>query len=399
MKLLDKKNKNLIALSRKLFSEFWKSEQRGSIILIFATLISIILANSSAFINVFPDIWHSKIGFESVGLKLSIEHWVNDGLMAIFFLMVGLEIEREIYIGEFSNIRKALLPIMAALGGMIVPALIHFSLNIGQATQSGIGIPMATDIAFAIGIISLLGNRIPLALKIFLTALAIIDDLGAIIIIAIFYSKGLIISNLLIALGIFALLLIFNRMNIKSLWIYLVIGALMWYFMLQSGIHATISGVLLAFAIPFRKGDEDSPSYKMMHFLHNPVALIIIPIFAFVNSGIRFESGWILGLFNANSLGIMTGLFIGKPLGITLFVYLSYLLKIIRIPESLNLKLILGAGMIAGIGFTMSIFITLLAFDNPIIVQQSKIANIFGSLISGIIGYFFLSFVSMKSRI
>lgn len=390
MNLLQKKNIKLINISRKLLNEFWRSGQRGSIILIISTLISIVLANLAAFSGVFPDIWHFKIGFESIGLKLSIEHWVNDGLMTIFFLMVGLEIEREIYIGEFANIKKAVLPIFAALGGMIVPSLIHFSLNNNTITQSGMGIPMATDIAFAIGIISLLGNRIPFALKLFLTALAIIDDLGAIIIIALFYSSNLIIANLLIALGLFSVLLILNRLRINTLWIYLVIGVFMWYFMLQSGIHATITGVLLAFAIPFRQGDEHSPSISLMHFLHNPVALVIIPIFAFVNSGIQFEAGWFQSIFTSNSLGISLGLMLGKPFGVVLFVYLALKMKLSTLPDKINMKLILGAGMLAGIGFTMSIFITLLAFNDSHIIQQSKIAIIFGSLLSGSIGYFYL---------
>ncbi|HMI08537.1 MAG TPA: Na+/H+ antiporter NhaA, partial [Flavobacterium sp.] len=257
----------------KLFSGFFESEKAGGLILVIVTIASLTLANSQ---------WQSDyIGFWETSIAgHNFTHWINDGLMTIFFLLIGLELEREIYCGELSSIKNAALPIFGALGGMLVPAGIFLLLNFGTATQSGAGIPMATDIAFAIGILSLLGNRIPVSLKIFLTALAVIDDLGAIIVIAIFYTASLAFTNLFIALGIFAVLLLLNRMKIHNLIPYLIGGAAMWYFMLHSGVHATITGVLLAFAIPFGNGDENAPAARLQHFLHKPVAFIILPLFA-----------------------------------------------------------------------------------------------------------------------
>jgi NhaA family Na+:H+ antiporter len=310
--------------------------------------------------------------------------------MAIFFLLIGLEIERELYVGELSSLRNASLPIAAAIGGMAVPALIHFGLNQGTATENGFGIPMATDIAFALGILSLVGKRVPLALKVFLTALAIIDDLGAILIIAVFYTNELHTMYLFMALGILGGLLVLNRLKVHKLLPYLLGGVVMWYCMLQSGVHATITGVLLAFAIPFGDGKEKSPSYKLQHFLHIPVAFIIVPLFALANTGILLNTpmGEVLG--NSNSLGILGGLIIGKPVGILLLCYLAIKLRIARIPEGVNWLQIAGAGVLAGIGFTMSIFITLLAFTDPVIVQYSKIAIVVSSLVAGVAGYVLL---------
>ena len=259
----------------------------------------------------------------------------------------------------------------------------------GTATQSGAGIPMATDIAFAIGILSLLGKRVPLSLKIFLTALAVIDDLVAILVIAIFYTSSISIINLLIATAIFIILLILNRMKIFSLFPYLVLGIAMWYFMLNSGIHATISGVLLAFAIPFSGGTEDSPSYKLQHFLHKPVAFIILPLFALANTAITFSPDILSGFLNSNSLGILIGLVIGKPLGIFLFSFIGVSIGLCSLPSDLNWKNIFGVALLGGIGFTMSIFITLLAYNNLEIINNSKIAILFASLIAAISGLAF----------
>jgi Na+:H+ antiporter, NhaA family len=367
----------------KLYNEFINSEKTGGLILVFATLISLGLANSSlqtGYIN----FWH----FDIVGH--SLVHWINDGLMAIFFLLVGLELEREIYIGELSDIKNASMPIFGAIGGMLFPAGLFLFLNFGTDTQTGAGIPMATDIAFAVGILSLLGSRVPTSLKIFLTALAVIDDLGAIIIIAIFYTKSLVLLNLFIALGIFGFLLILNRLKIHNLIPYLIGGVAMWYFMLHSGVHATITGVLLAFAIPFGNGEEKSPSYILQHFLHNPVAFLILPLFAIANTCIAVGNNWQTGINQTYSLGILTGLLIGKPLGIFILSYAGVKLKFCTLPSDLKWKNIIGVGFLAGIGFTMSIFITLLAFENIEIINNSKITILIASLLAGTIGFIFL---------
>ena len=367
----------------KLFKDFFDSEKSGGLVLIACTIISLVVANST-FGTDYHHIW--QIQFQGH----SIEHWVNDGLMAIFFLLIGLELEREIYIGELSKLKDALLPIFGAIGGMFLPAGLFLLFNYGTATQSGAGIPMATDIAFALGILSLLGNRVPTSLKVFLTALAVIDDLGAIIIIAIFYTKTLLWTNLFIALGIFALLLVFNRLKIRNLIPYLIGGVAMWYFMLHSGVHATITGVLLAFAIPFGNGDEKSTSYILQHFLHKPVAFIILPIFALANTAIVFSGDIAQTLTENNSLGIALGLIVGKPLGIFLLTFLAVSLGLCKLPTDLNWKSIFGVGLLAGIGFTMSIFISLLAFDNDTVINNSKLVILMSSFIAGTIGYFFL---------
>lgn len=366
-----------------LFKEFIESEKAGGFMLIACTVISLIITNSVLGIH-YLNFWNTSFAGHSIG------HWINDGLMAVFFLLIGLELEREIYIGELSNIKDALLPIFAALGGILIPAGIFMSLNYGTETQSGAGIPMATDIAFALGVLSLLGKRVPVSLKVFLTALAVIDDLGAILIIAIFYTKTLLLINLFIALFIFVLLLILNQLKVRYLLPYLIGGVVMWYFMYNSGVHATIAGVLLAFALPFGKGDEFSPSYKLQHFLHKPVAFIILPLFALANTAILLNADIREILFQNYSLGIALGLIVGKPVGIVLFSLISVSIGLCKIPKGLNWKLLTGTGFLAGIGFTMSIFITLLAFDNPEIINNSKLMILISSLIAGIIGFFFL---------
>jgi Na+:H+ antiporter, NhaA family len=367
----------------RLFEEFFNSEKAGGLILVFVTILSLGIANSSLQAN-YINFWHDTLGGHS------IVHWINDGLMTIFFLLIGLELEREIYHGELSDIKNATLPIFGAIGGMLVPAGIFMLLNFGKDTQAGAGIPMATDIAFAIGILSLLGNRVPSSLKVFLTALAVIDDLGAIIVIAIFYTTSIAFLNLLIALGIFGFLVILNRLKIHNLIPYIICGAAMWYFMLHSGVHATIAGVLLAFAIPYGKGDEKSPSYILQHFLHKPVAFIILPLFALANTCIAVGDSLQSGLGQANSLGIIAGLVVGKPLGISLFTFIGVSMGLCALPSDLKWKNIIGAGFLGGIGFTMSIFITLLAFNNADIVNTSKIAILIASLIAGIAGFIIL---------
>lgn len=376
------------------FRAFFDSERAGGIVLLVCTIVSMLIANSG-FGESYLHFWHSHLdaSFAFVQLDYSVEEWVNDGLMAIFFLLVGLEIERELYAGELKEIKNAMLPVVAAIGGMVVPAGIHFLFNAGTDTQQGFGIPMATDIAFALGMISLLGNRVPPSLKIFLTALAIIDDLGAILIIAIFYNTGISWLYLSIALGIFALLIILNRLKVYRLVFYIVPGIIMWYCMLKSGVHATITGVLLAFAIPFSPKDDQGdkgPSYRLQHWLHKPVAFIILPIFAMANTGLPLADGWFENLLHHNSIGIMAGLFIGKTVGITLFCWLLIKAKWGRLPEGVSWGQLTGTSTLAGIGFTMSIFIANLAFTDPIVMQDSKIAVLAGSLISCLAGLFLL---------
>ena len=374
-----------------LYNDFFESEKSGGLILIFCTALSLILANS-VLQTPYLNFWHLELAGHSVG------HWINDGLMVIFFLLIGLELEREIYAGELSDLKSASLPFFGAIGGMVVPAGLFLLLNAGKDSQPGAGIPMATDIAFAIGVLSLLGKRVPVSLKIFLTALAVMDDLGAILVIAIFYTQSLAFTNLFIALAIFGVLLVLNRMKVHNLIPYLTGGVFMWYFMLHSGIHATISGVLLAFAIPFGNGGEKSPSYILQHFLHKPVAFIILPLFALANTGIILNAGWENSLTQSNSIGIFLGLIIGKPLGISLFAFIGAWLGLCVLPADLNWKHILGAGFLGGIGFTMSIFITLLAFDQPALIDGSKIAVLISSFMAGIIGFLWLRSTLKKDR-
>ena len=376
----------------KLYKEFFSSEKAGGLLLIAATALSLVLANS-AWQTSYIQIWNTDLAGHS------IVHWINDGLMAIFFLLIGLELERELYRGELSNIKNATLPIFGALGGMLIPAGIFLLFTFGTVAQPGVGIPMATDIAFAIGILSLLGNRVPSSLKIFLTAFAIMDDLGAIIIIALFYSSSIDAGNLLISLGIFGALLLLNRLKVQNLLPYLAGGIAMWYFMLNSGVHATITGVLLAFAIPFGNGGERSPSYLLQHLLHKPVAFLILPLFALANTSIAFGSEWYQGLIDANSLGIIAGLVIGKPLGIWLFSFIGVGLGLCVLPKGLRWQNILGAGFLGGIGFTMSIFISLLAFDNATMVNNSKIAILVASFLAGTIGFLFLHLTLDKGMV
>lgn len=370
----------------KLFTEFFESKKAGGIILLCCTIVSITLANSSLQES-YIHIW--KLEFAGHHL----EYWINDGLMTIFFLLIGLELEREIYIGELSSRKTALLPIFAALGGMLVPAGIYLWFNYGTPTGSGAGIPMATDIAFALGMLSLLGKRVSASLKIFLTALAVIDDLGAILTIAIFYSTGISLLYLGLALSIFLLLGVLNRFKVKGLIPYLIGGVGMWYCMLHSGVHATLAGVLLAFVIPFGKGDEKLTSYRLQHFLHKPVSFIILPIFALANTAIVFQGSLTESILTPNSWGIFFGLFLGKPLGIFLFSLLAVTLGICKLPDDMNWKQVIGIGFLGGIGFTMSIFITLLAFNHIETINASKITIIITSTIAAVTGLLWLKIV------
>jgi NhaA family Na+:H+ antiporter len=370
------------------FKRFFDSEKSGGILLIACTIISLGIANSPAG-EAYLHFWHANL------VGLSIEHWVNDALMAIFFLLIGLELERELYSGELSSFKNALLPIFAAAGGIAAPALIHFSMNAGTPTQAGIGIPMATDIAFALGVLALLGNRVPASLKVFLAALAVMDDLGAIVVIAVFYTAELEIPYLIGALAIFGGMVAMNRaLRMMALLPYLIGGAAMWYLMLKSGVHATIAGVLLAFAIPYsaKQEDEASPSHRLEHVLHKPVAFLILPVFALANTGIPIGSGWAQELAGANSLGIICGLVVGKPLGITLLAFIAVSIGICRLPLDLNWKHVFGAGLLGGIGFTMSIFITNLAFaGDAAVINASKMAILLASVTAGVMGFLWLN--------
>ncbi len=358
--------------------------------MIICTIVSLILANSPIG-QKYLGFWHLDIG------GLSVELWINDLLMAIFFLLIGLELEREMINGELSNLKTALLPIFAALGGIAVPALIHFSLNYGTPSQAGVGIPMATDIAFALGVLALVGSRVPASLKVFLAALAVIDDLAAIIVIAVFYTGNLSLAYLAASLAVWVVLFALNRLfKIQSLIPYLVGGLLMWFLMLKSGVHATIAGVLLAFTVPFsaKEDDAQSPSHRLEHFLQKPVAFIILPIFALANTGIVLGGGAIQSLAGSNEIGIIAGLVFGKPVGIVILTVAAVMFGIAKLPLDLGRNHIIGAGLLGGIGFTMSIFITNLAFaGNPVEINGSKMAILLASTVAALIGFVWLVFL------
>jgi NhaA family Na+:H+ antiporter len=369
-----------------LFKDFFNSEKTSGFLLIGCTVVSMVLANSDVG-DGYTSFWETQFNGHS------ITHWINDGLMAIFFLLVGLELEREMYAGELAGIKKAAFPAMAAFGGVLVPAIIFTAFNYGTEFQAGSGIPMATDIAFAIGMLALLGSRVPANLKIFITALAVIDDLFAIIVIAIFYSNGVAWWYLAAAGGLMLVMFVLNRLKVYNLIPYLILAVGLWYCMLNSGVHATIAGVLAAFAIPFGDGSKKSPSYILQHALHKPVAFMIVPIFALANTAIIFEPNWMDGLASTESYGIIGGLVLGKPIGIMIFAYIAVALGIASLPKGLKWKHILGTGMLAGIGFTMSIFVAILAFDNPSYVATAKIAIITASLISAVVGLIYLKII------
>lgn len=377
------------------FTRFVESEKASGIVLICCTVVSLVLANSSIGAS-YMSVWHRSIG------GLSLEHWINDGLMTIFFLLIGLELERELYSGELAEVKNALLPMCAAIGGMIVPALIHVGINGGTATQAGLGIPMATDIAFALGVLAILGNHVPASLKVFVVAFAIMDDLGAVVVIAAFYTTHLSLWHLAGAVGVWILLALLNRVfRVMSLVPYLLGGLLLWWLMLQSGVHATIAGVALAFAIPFsaKAEDEASPSHRLEQFLHKPVAFIILPIFALANTGIAVSADWLNNLTSPNSVGVIAGLTLGKPVGVIVLCAVAVGSGLCRLPSDLTWREIAGAGILGGIGFTMSIFIANLAFPgDPSTTNASKLAILVASLIAGTAGFLWLRFVGNSSE-
>jgi NhaA family Na+:H+ antiporter len=387
------------AINLKPFKDFLRSEQIGGVILIFCVIISLIIANSNLG-EAFETFLSTQIGYSnsSIQLEYSISLWINDGLMAIFFLLVGLEIKREIIEGELSSPKKAAMPIFAAIGGMLFPASIYALFNSGTPTVHGWGIPMATDIAFALGVISLLGKRVPSSLKIFLAALAIADDLGAILVIAIFYTNELHWMQLAYSAGILALLIAMNWFGVKRLFFYIIPGVFLWYFIHHSGIHATIAGVLLALTVPTNPEKDESPLEKLEHLIIWPVNFLIMPIFALANTNIQFESKMIDGLGSPLGLGIIFGLALGKPIGVTLFSWISVKLGFAKLPNRANWKHIFGLGLLAGIGFTMSIFIALLSFSNPEYKVEAKFAILVASILSGLAGYLFLNALNNKEK-
>ncbi|MBW1653949.1 Na+/H+ antiporter NhaA [Flavobacterium plurextorum] len=387
-------------INLKVFSHFFRSSSAGGIILLICVLISLLIANSG-WSDGFKELLNFELGFNSssLHLKYPVLLWINDGLMAVFFLLVGLEIKREIIEGELSSFAQAALPVFAAVGGVVMPALIYFFFNNGDPyTAKGWGIPMATDIAFALGILSLLGSKVPSGLKIFLAALAIVDDLIAILVIAIFYSSELNFLYLGYAGALFVLLIIFNRMGVKNLFFYLIPGAVIWYFIHHSGIHATIAGVLVAITLPTTEDDTESALEKLEHALTRPVNFIIMPIFALANTNITFESEMIAGLFSNLGLGIILGLFLGKPIGIFIMSWLSVKLKIAELPQSVTWMHVLGLGLLGGIGFTMSIFIALLSFGDALHQNEAKFAILIASTIAGISGFCILSLYNKKQK-
>jgi|TARA_B110000238_G_scaffold169652_1_gene186659 NhaA family Na+:H+ antiporter len=384
----------------KPFKWFFQLEAASGLVLLIAAIIALFISNSNFSEYYFKTLeQYIFVGINDFGLKLSVHHWINDLLMAIFFFFVTLEIKREFIQGELSNLKKAMLPIIAAVGGMVVPALFYILINLGDnETLNGWAIPSATDIAFSLGILSLLGSRVPISLKIFLTALAIIDDLGAILIIAFFYSGDLSISYLSLMLISYILLLVLNKFGFKKFLPYLLVGIFMWFFTYKSGIHATIAGVLLASTIPHRIKDKDfSLLIKLEHAISPYVAFLIMPLFAFANAGVSLEGVSLVSLMMPVPLGILVGLFFGKQIGVMFFSFFAVKLGVAQMPDNSNWLSLYGVSILTGIGFTMSLFVGNLAFvDNTQYIDGVKIGVLAGSLLSTIFGYFLLSITSKK---
>lgn len=381
----------------KYFQKFLDSSQSSGILLILCVGFSLLIANSSLG-SAFQELLNKNIGTDLLQLKYPLSIWINDGLMAVFFLLVGLEIKREIVEGELSTFKSASLPIVAAIGGMLVPAVIFHLFNQGTTYAKGWAIPMATDIAFSLAIISMLGRRVPLSLKIFLAALAIVDDLGAILVIAVFYTNDINWTYMALSGLMVAVLIVLNLLNFKKNIYFIIPGIFLWYFMHHSGIHATIAGVLLAFTVPTNTSTtEISPLEKMEQKLHLPVNFLIMPLFALANTNIKFKEGMVDGLFTNFGYGIIFGLIVGKVVGINLFSWIFIKLKISSLPDKSSWGQMLGAGLLAGIGFTMSIFIALLSFEkHPEIQDEAKFAILVASVISGIAGFYFLKILGRK---
>ena len=387
----------------KPFEDFFKHEAAGGIVLVFFAAFALFWVNSSlssSYAQVFN--YHITIGYGDFSLSKSLLHWINDGLMAVFFFVVGMEIKRELAVGELKSVKNALLPISAALGGMIAPAVIYFLFNHNTSNISGWGIPMATDIAFALGVISLLGKqKAPKGLVVFLAALAIVDDLGAILVIALFYTKNIYWPALLVSLIIIMLLVLTNKLWRKSMFLFIALGLLLWLAILKSGVHATIAGVILGMVIPLRQkeGDTDTPMLlRLEHFLQPWTAFFILPLFALANAGVSIDYSSLKDMAaNPVSFGIIAGLFFGKQAGIFGMSYISVRLKIARLPRSVNFKQLYGASLLGGIGFTMSIFVATLAFQDNHTIAVAKTSIILASLMSVIIGFMVLSRLGEKN--
>ena len=390
----------MVTYITKPFRYFFKLEAASGIILLFAAILALIISNGSLSEIYFSTLeQYIILGTKEFGLKLSVLHWINDVLMAIFFFFVSLEIKREFIQGELSNPKQAMLPIIGAVGGMVVPAAIYIIINIDDSTRlNGWAIPSATDIAFSLGVLSLLGKRVPISLKVFLTALAIIDDLGAIIIIAFFYSGNIQTTYLILMAVAILLLIILNKLNVRSFIPYLIVGIFLWEFTHQSGIHATIAGVLLALTIPHdTKKKKNSLLLKLEHAISPYVAFGIMPIFAFANAGVSLEGLSFATLLNPVPLGIVCGLFFGKQIGVFLFSYLSIYFKFADKPNNSNWMSLYAVSILTGIGFTMSLFVGNLAFANNLEFSDGvKIGVLTGSLLSTLLGYFLLLFASKK---
>jgi NhaA family Na+:H+ antiporter len=389
-----------IRMNLTVFKKFFRSGSFGGILLLLCVIISIAIANSS-YGEAFEKLLDKKLGFSlpHLHLRFSIATWINDGLMAIFFLLVGLEIKRELLEGELASPKRAFLPVAAAFGGAFLPALIYVVINwSSKATIAGWGIPMATDIAFAIGILSLIGNKVPSSLRIFLTALAIVDDLIAILVIAIFYSGNIHFTFLLLAGFTFLVMAVLNRLRCKNLAAYLILGVVLWYFLHNSGIHATIAGVLTALTIPTNKEQVLSPLERLEHFLSNPVHYIIMPVFALANTNIRLEKSILNTVDNNLSLGIIIGLIVGKTVGITLSSWAVVKLGLGKLPRHATWPQMIGLGMLGGIGFTMSIFIALLSFPDIQLQTEAKFSILIASVLSGSIGCIYLMILDGKKN-
>tara|TARA_B100000686_G_scaffold248835_1_gene258717 strand:+ start:236 stop:1414 length:1179 start_codon:yes stop_codon:yes gene_type:complete len=392
----------MIQYISKPFKWFFKLEAASGLVLLFAAIAALIVSNTELnqyYISILGT--YFRIGIDSFGIELTILHWINDVLMAIFFFLVSLEIKREFIQGELSNPKQAMLPVIGAVGGMLIPALIYVAINFGNyETLSGWAIPSATDIAFSLGVLSLLGKRVPVSLKVFLTALAIIDDLGAIVIIAFFYSGNVQLYYLILILVCMIVLIILNKMNIRNFIPYLLVGILLWEFTHQSGIHSTIAGVLLALTIP-HKDNKDSHKnsllIKIEHLISPYVLFGIMPIFAFANAGVSLEGINFRTLLNPVPLGILCGLFFGKQIGVFLFSYLSIKFKIAEMPNNSNWITLYGVGILTGIGFTMSLFVGNLAFvESTQYLSGVKIGVLLGSLLSTLFGYFLILLCTRK---
>lgn len=392
---------NSFSISQAIKNFFAREEKSGILLLLFATLALITV--NSPLNSLYYDIKYTDvpISLGEFNFTKTISHWVNDGLMAIFFFVIGLELKREILEGELSSFDRMVLPAIAAIGGMVAPAIIYVLININNPeNMSGWAIPTATDIAFSLAVLLIIGKNVPLSLKVFLLSLAIIDDLGAVLIIAFFYTAQISGTYLIYSSIVFVLLILINRMGINKMYVYMILGVFLWYFVLKSGVHATIAGVLLATTIPnmSNNGLEHSMLKDLEHKLHNFVGILVLPIFAFFNSDINFADVTLSSVYSPLSLGVILGLLLGKPIGITLFTYVGMKTNLFNLPENVTIKDVFGLSLLCGIGFTMSLFINGLAFSDPVLIDSSKLGIFIGSMISAVAGYLTLKSKYQKSN-